>query len=89
MAERVPMAKKYRNAFEVIRQKVIDQIANGANPAPRETVGSLAEQLQSPVYSFDANQPFDIGHDSYEQYWHIMNDMTGETFNFSDDSWQA
>lgn len=29
IAERVPSAKKCRNAFEVIRQRVIDQVSQG------------------------------------------------------------
>jgi hypothetical protein len=80
MAERVPTAKKYRNAFEVIRQKVIDQIANRASPNPREAVGGLAAQLQPTVHTFEVNQPFEVDNDSYEQFSQILADMTGESF---------
>lgn len=80
MAERVPTAKKYRNAFEVIRQNVIDQIATGASPNPREAVGGLAAQLQPTMHTFEVNQPFEFNDDSYEQFSQILADMTGSSF---------
>lgn len=79
MAERVRMAKKYRNAFEVIRQRVIDNISNGNKANRREAVGGLAAQLQSAVTSFEINQPFEVDDDSFEQFSFILADMTGET----------
>lgn len=78
MAERVKMAKKYRNAFEVIRQRVIDSISNGDKANPRQAVGGLAAQLQSTVTSFEINQPFEVDDDSYEQFSYILAEMTGE-----------
>ncbi|KAF2808284.1 uncharacterized protein BDZ99DRAFT_477825 [Mytilinidion resinicola] len=45
MAERMQTAKKYRNAFEVVRAKIADQIAEGGMIAPRQAVGSAEEGL--------------------------------------------
>jgi hypothetical protein len=80
MAERNETAKKYRNAFEVIRQKVIDQIADGSNPNPREAVGGLAAQLQTAVHTFGVDQPFEVDKDGYDQFSYILADMTGGNF---------
>jgi hypothetical protein len=89
IADRVPAAKKYRNAFEVIRQRVIDRISTTA-PAERrsrETVpGLTAELAASASYPFDAGQGsagdehFDVDEGSLEQLSYILTDMAGEQF---------
>lgn len=78
IAERVALAKKYRNAFEAIRQRVIDHIAQTPRPGHREAVPSLATELapSGPEHGYLA---FDDG--SYEQISQIMADMAGENWS--------
>ncbi|KAF2703725.1 hypothetical protein K504DRAFT_417739 [Pleomassaria siparia CBS 279.74] len=89
IAERVPAAKKYRNAFEVIRQRVIDRISTKP-PAERRSrervIGLTAELAVSASFSFETNRGsdagtrFDVDDGSLEQLSHILTDMTGEQF---------
>jgi hypothetical protein len=58
IAERVPAAKKYRNAFEVIRQRVIDRISESDldEVHSRETVkGLTADLAASGCYPIQSN----------------------------------
>lgn len=85
IAERVHSAKKYRNAFEVIRQRLIDQISNTTSGAKgrrraREAVVGLTEELAPSVHSFDVNMPFEVDDGGYEQFSQIITDITGEDF---------
>lgn len=77
IAERVRAAKKYRNAFEVIRQRVIDQISDGSSRQPRQTMSGLAAELQSSMHSWEVNQPFEVDNDSFEQFSQIIQEMSG------------
>lgn len=74
IAERVAAAKKYRNAFEAIRQRVIDHIQN-PKPQLREALPSLTTELP-PRRSASGSMTFDD--ESYEQISQIMADMAGE-----------
>ncbi|KAI1344645.1 fungal-specific transcription factor domain-containing protein [Xylariaceae sp. FL0016] len=78
IAERVHSAKKYRNAFEVIRQQVIDKIAQAPERQPREAVTGLNEVLAPSAHSFEPNTPFDVDMNSFEEFSQIIADMTGE-----------
>lgn len=79
IAERVQSAKRYRNAFEVIRQKVIDSISQATERRHRETVPGLTEELVAPSsYSLQPNMPFEVTDGSYEEFSRIIRDMTGE-----------
>ena len=81
IAERVESAKKYRNAFEVIRQRVIDQISDGGPKRQnRQTVPGLTMDLAPTAESFQVDQQFDVDNGSFEQFSQIITDMTGETF---------
>lgn len=85
IAERVPSAKRYRNAFEVIRQKVIDNISQQPERKHRETVIGLTEELAAPsLYSLQSqsNFIFEVEDSSYEEFSHIIRDMTGDAFPF-------
>lgn len=75
MAERVPAVKKYRNAFEAIRQRVIDHLAQSPRTGLREAVPGLTAQL-APSEPEAERMTFDDG--SYEQLSQIMADMAGE-----------
>ncbi|KAI1868736.1 uncharacterized protein JN550_006311 [Neoarthrinium moseri] len=77
IAERIGAAKKYRNAFEVIRQRVIDQVSDGSSRQPRKAMSGLVAELGPSVHSWDVNQPFEVDHDSFEQFSHIISDMSG------------
>jgi hypothetical protein len=89
IADRVPAAKRYRNAFEVIRQRVIDRISTAppTERRSRETVpGLTAELADSASYPFESsanssgNGHFNVDDGSFEQLSHIITDMTGEQF---------
>ncbi|EXJ90263.1 hypothetical protein A1O1_03362 [Capronia coronata CBS 617.96] len=83
IAERVHSAKKYRNAFEVIRQRLIDQKISSqthASRRPREAVVGLTEELAPSVHTFDVNMPFEVDNGGYEQFSQIITDITGEDF---------
>lgn len=87
IADRVPAAKRYRNAFELIRQRVIDRISTAppAERRSRETVPGLTADLAA-----SASNPFEAaagyteaGHfgvdeRSLEQVSHILTEMAGE-----------
>lgn len=77
IAERVRAAKKYRNAFEVIRQRVIDQVSDGSSRQPRQTMSGLVAELGPSVHSWELNQPFEVDHDSFEQFSQIISEMSG------------
>lgn len=79
IAERVLPAKKYRNAFEVIRQRVIDHISQ-ERAAPREAMAGLTEELAPSAQSFQVNMPFEVDNGSFEEFSQIITDMTGEEF---------
>ena len=91
IAERVPAAKKYRNAFETIRQRVVDQISL----VPRNTTADATSSLAKDGTSSDRRQstaqpelpeigfPFmrSNNNPSFEQFSRIMTEMTGEDFS--------
>ncbi|KAH8645455.1 fungal-specific transcription factor domain-containing protein [Xylariales sp. PMI_506] len=83
IAERVRAAKKYRNAFEVIRQRVIDQVSDGSCRQPRRTMSGLAAELGPSVDSWEVNQPFEVDHDSFEQFSQIITEMSGGMTNLA------
>ncbi|KAK5655169.1 hypothetical protein OQA88_6068 [Cercophora sp. LCS_1] len=71
IAERLQAAKKYRNAFEVIRQRLIDRVSEEQGWKPREAVVGLGEELGG------------LGEDGGFEYWQferILTDMTGVDF---------
>ncbi|KAH9902335.1 fungal-specific transcription factor domain-containing protein [Xylariomycetidae sp. FL2044] len=80
IAERVRSAKKYRNAFEVIRQRVIDQVSDDSCRKPRRTMSGLVAELGPSVHSFELNQPFEVDHDSFEQFSQIISEMSGSAY---------
>ncbi|CAK7237246.1 hypothetical protein SCUCBS95973_009896 [Sporothrix curviconia] len=79
IAERVPAATKYRNAFELIRQKVIDQIVSQApdHRQPRAALAGLTDELMPSAHAFEVNMPFEVGNGSFEQFSQIITDMSG------------
>lgn len=87
IAERVPAAKKYRNAFKVIRQRVIDRIpAMGpAERRSRERVPGLrAELAASGSFPFESNVQYEIeGHfgvdkETLDQLSHVLTDIASD-----------
>ncbi|KAF7555653.1 hypothetical protein G7Z17_g1983 [Cylindrodendrum hubeiense] len=80
IAERVPSAKKYRNAFEVIRQRVIDQISNAPERRAREAVAGLTEELAPSAHLIQTSVPYEVDNCSFEEFSKIITDMTGEDF---------
>lgn len=68
----MPSIKKYRNAFETIRQRVIDHIAEAPDPEPRQMVPNLSADLtieQPDLVRDDAN---------FEQMSQILASISGE-----------
>ncbi|EXJ80692.1 hypothetical protein A1O3_06976 [Capronia epimyces CBS 606.96] len=81
IAERVHAAKKYRNAFEAIRQRLLDQIAHAPSIQPRDAAasGMVTEPIPA-APSFDVNMQFEVDNGGYEQFLSIITDITGEDF---------
>jgi hypothetical protein len=86
IAERVPAAKKYRNAFEVIRQRVIDRISESDldEVHSRETVKGLTADLAAsgcyPIQSnfqYGTEVQFGVDEEALGQLSHILTDMAG------------
>ncbi|KAF2005831.1 hypothetical protein P154DRAFT_285956 [Amniculicola lignicola CBS 123094] len=95
ISERVPAAKKYRDAFEIIRQRVIDRISK-MEPAernsrerlpglPAELMASASNPLQFSAGS-EENAHFDVGGGNLEELSYILADMAGEQFSGFDTS---
>ncbi|KXJ85922.1 fungal-specific transcription factor domain-domain-containing protein [Microdochium bolleyi] len=82
ISERVPAARKYRNAFEVIRQRVMDLLSDTRTPPqPRMAMpAGLANELASSTESFVMDRPFGSNDLDFEQFSHIMSDMSGDMF---------
>jgi hypothetical protein len=81
IAERVHTAAKYRNAFEVMRQQVIDQIAAAPEERrPREVVSGLTAELAPAAQAFEVNMPFEVNDGNFEQFSQIVTHMAGEDF---------
>jgi hypothetical protein len=87
IAERVPAAKRYRNTFEVIRQRVIDRISamGPTERRSRETVPGLSADLAAsrsflfePNYQTEAEGCFDVNEEALDQLSHILTDMAGD-----------
>jgi len=86
IAERVPAAKKYRNAFEIIRQRVIDRISDKdlSELDTRKSVpGLTADLAASGCYPIESNfhyasgEEFDVDEEAMGQLSHILTDMSG------------
>lgn len=86
IAERVPAAKKYRNAFEVIRQRVIDRISEigvGEERSRESVPGLTADLAASGCYTIDSNfqygngAQFGVDDESLGQLSYILTDMAG------------
>lgn len=73
ITERVKTAEKYRNAFEIVKQRVVDQIAKKGQQ-PRQAIGGLTSDLKS---TFNDLQASDDGY-QHEQFNQIVSDMAGE-----------
>jgi hypothetical protein len=83
IAERVPSAKKYRNAFEAIRQRVIDQISRAEPPQrrSREAVHGLTAGFAPEADLFEpSSMPFFADNGSFEEFSQIIMDMSGQDF---------
>lgn len=65
ITERWPAAKKYRDAFEVVKQIVIDPLSDNPNLAPRRTIVTLPS----------VELPLDDGR---EEYSRIVTHMSGQ-----------
>ena len=71
ITERWPGAKKYRDAFEAVKQKVIDPLANGENKEPRQAIEFLKSIIPSSLTSIE------LGEDRQE-FSRIVTDMSGQ-----------
>ncbi len=79
IAERVPSTKKYRNTFEVVRQKVIQHILRPIERRrPREAVDGLTTVLTQPENSVEIDKLFEAGNSSFDLFLQMINAMTGE-----------
>ncbi|KAK2759365.1 hypothetical protein FQN54_002843 [Arachnomyces sp. PD_36] len=73
ITERVKTAEKYRNAFEIVKHRVVDQLARKGGE-PRQTIGGLTTDLQS---TFKHLKDSDDGY-QHEQFTQIVTRMAGE-----------
>ncbi|KAI9734555.1 MAG: hypothetical protein M1834_002156 [Cirrosporium novae-zelandiae] len=71
ITERLPGTKKYQNAFELAKNKVIDSIADGSHQKPQEAIGALTPDLRSTLDSFE------VGDDGREELSRMMHNMAG------------
>ncbi|KAN0096599.1 Fungal specific transcription factor domain containing protein [Hyaloscypha variabilis] len=71
ITERWPGAKKYRDAFEAIKQNVIDPLSEGKNNGPRHAVEFLKSIIPSTLPEVE------MGEDRQE-YSRIVTDMSGQ-----------
>jgi hypothetical protein len=71
ITERWPGAKKYRDAFEAVKQNVIDPLAEGKNYGPRHAIEVLKSIIPSTLPSVE------MGEDRQE-YSRIVTDMSGQ-----------
>lgn len=72
ITERWPGAKRYRNAFEVVRQNVIDIIAEGKHLEPRQAITQIKTGLQSTLRNMQGDE------DQQNECSRILTDMAGE-----------
>jgi hypothetical protein len=72
ITERWPGARKYRNTFEVVKQNVIDAIAEGRHQGPRQPVIKLKTGLQSTLHNMQGDE------DQQNECSRILTDMSGE-----------
>lgn len=71
ITERWPGARKYRDAFELVKHNVVDQIAEGRHQEPRQAIQVLKSGLGTTL------QPVEMGENGPE-FAKIVTDMTGE-----------
>lgn len=71
MTERWPGAKKYRDAFEAVKQNVTDPLADGKNYEPRQAIACLKSIIPSTLRSVE------MGEDQQE-FSRIVTDMSGQ-----------
>lgn len=72
ITERVKTAEKYRNAFEIVKQRVVDQIAKQRQP--RQAIGGLTTELRTTLSDLKES---DDGY-QHDQFAQIVNDIAGE-----------
>ena len=71
ITERWPGARKYRDAFEAVKQNVIDPLAEGKNHGPRHAIEFSKSIIPSTLPSVE------MGEDRQE-YSRIVTDMAGQ-----------
>ncbi|CAK7232464.1 hypothetical protein SBRCBS47491_008280 [Sporothrix bragantina] len=76
ITERWPGARKYRDAFDIIKQNVVDAIADGKHVGPRQTVVQLKTELQSTLSTLHNLQGDE---DQQDECSRILTDMAGDT----------
>ncbi|CAK7238387.1 hypothetical protein SEUCBS140593_010634 [Sporothrix eucalyptigena] len=76
ITERWPGARKYRDAFDIIKQNVIDAIADGKHVGSRQTVVQLKTELQS---TFSTLHNLQGDEDQQDECSRILTDMAGDT----------
>lgn len=72
ITERWPGARKYRDAYETVKQCVIDPLAEGKNQGPREAIDFLKSIIPSTMPSSE------MGEDRQE-FSRIVTDMAGQS----------
>jgi hypothetical protein len=83
IAERMHAAKKYRNAFEVVRQKTADQIAEGGLLASGQAVGELEKDLRETI----GRGAEEKGAGNGEQFEEMVRLMAGQYAGLRDMWW--
>ncbi len=80
MAERLrtETAKRYRNAFELVRQKVLDHVSRNGPHIPRRQIDTLNVALESTIRQLEEEQD-----DCFADFGHMITDIAGEQFSSS------
>jgi hypothetical protein len=71
ITEHWPGAKKYRDAFEAVKQNVIDPLAEGKNHGPRHAIEFLKSIIPSTLPSIEMSE-------DRQEYSRIVTDMSGQ-----------
>jgi hypothetical protein len=71
ITERWPGAKKYRDAFEAVKQNVIDPLADGKNHGPRQAITFLKSIIPPSLPSVEMSE-------DRQEFLRIVTDMSGQ-----------
>ncbi|OAP58966.1 hypothetical protein AYL99_06263 [Fonsecaea erecta] len=80
---RTVTAKKYRDAFELVRHKVLDHVGRNAQHVPRQQIATLNndDDFQSTIRQLGEEHDDDDADGCLLNFTHILTEIAGEQFN--------